>query len=188
MRNCGLVDPEDINHYLAGYGGYTGLSKALGMSRVDVVEELRRSRLRGRGGAGDLTADKWKIVHEAQEDEKYVICNAVDSDVRARTARLLLQGDPHSVLEGMLIAAYAVGASRCIVAVATGNDGAVKKLGKALMQMRDYGLLGENILDSGFNCDIEIREVVPSAGIGRRNGPSEFAGRQAGHALLAEPL
>jgi NADH-quinone oxidoreductase subunit F len=162
LRNCGLVDPENINHYIAEYGGYTGLSRALGMSRIDVVEEMRRSRLRGRGGAGDLTAEKWKVIQEVQEDEKYVICNAVDSDVRAHTARLLLRGDPHSVLEGMLIAAFAVGGSQCIVAVATGNDGMLKKLMKALMQMRDYGLLGENILDSGFSCNIEIREVAPS--------------------------
>jgi NADH-quinone oxidoreductase subunit F len=162
LRNCGLVDPEDINHYLVGYGGYTGLSKALGMSRIEVVEEMGRSRLRGRGGVGHLTAEKWKVAQETQEDKKCVICNAVDSDVRAQTARLLLQGDPHSVLEGMLIAAYAVSASRCIVAVAKGNDSAVKKLVKALMQMLDYSLLGENILDSGFDCDIEIREVAPS--------------------------
>ena len=162
LRNCGLVDPDDINHYLVEYGGYTGLSRALGMSRIEVVEEMRRSRLRGRGGAGDLTAEKWKVAQETQEDKKCVICNAVDSDVRAHTARLLLQGDPHSVLEGVLIAAYAVGASRCIVAVAKGNDRAVKKLVNALTQMRDYSLLGENILDSGFDCDIEIREVAPS--------------------------
>jgi NADH-quinone oxidoreductase subunit F len=180
LRNCGLVDPEDINYYLASHGGYRGLSKALGMNRVDVVEELRRSRPRGTEGAGDLMVEKWKIVEEAQGDEKYVICNAVDGDVRARTARLLLRGDPHSVLEGMLIAAYAVGAPRCIVAVATGDDDAVKKLGKALMQMRNYSLLGENILDSGFSCDIEIREVEPSAVLSEETALlSLLEGRQA---------
>ena len=110
-----------------------------------------------------MTAKKWKVVQEAQEDEKYVICNAVDSDVRAHTARLLLQGDPHSVLEGVLIAAYAVSASRCIVAVATGNDGVVKKLVNALRQMRDYGSPGgEHISTKRFNCEIDIKEVAPS--------------------------
>lgn len=163
LRNCGVVDPENINHYLAGCEGYKGLSKALQMSRVEVVEEMRRSGLKERGGAGYLAADIWKSVQEAEESEKNVICNAIDGDLRTRTAGLLLEGDPHSVMEGLLITAYAVGASRCIVAVAAGNDGAVKeKLVTALAQMKEYGLLGKNILDLGFNCDIEIREITPS--------------------------
>ena len=180
LRNCGLVDPDDINHYLVEYGGYTGLSRALGMSRIEVVEEMRRSRLRGRGGAGDLTAEKWMAAHETQEDKKCLICNAIDSDVRAHTARLLLQGDPHSVLEGVLISAYAVGASRCIVAVATGSDGIRIKLTKALRQMRDCALLGENILDSGFSCEIDIKEVVPSLVSGEETALlSSLEGKQA---------
>jgi NADH-quinone oxidoreductase subunit F len=162
LRNCGFVDPDDINHSILEYGGYTGLSRALGMSRIEVIEEMRRSRLRGRGGAGYLTAQKWEVVQEVQEDKKCVICNAVDSDARARMARLLLEGDPHSVLEGVLIAAYAVGASRGILAVPTGSDGIRIRLTKALRQMRDYALLGENILDSGFSCEIDIKEVAPS--------------------------
>jgi len=162
LRNCGLTDPEDINEYVAGHDGYAALAKVLRMSPVDVVEEVRKSRLRGRGGAGYVTADKWTVVRESEGDAKYVICNGVDGDPSAQTARLLLEGDPHAVLEGLLIAAYAVGASRCIVAVATGNGTALARLGKALAQMREYGLLGEKILDSTFSCDIEVREVTRS--------------------------
>ena len=179
LRNCGLVDPEDVNHYVVAYGGYTGLAKALEMSQVEVSERLRESHLI-EGCTGDLVADRWKIIHDAQQDQKYVICNAVDNDPRTRTARLLLWGDPHSILEGMLIAAYAVGASRCIVAVETSNNGEVERLKKALRQMLDYGLLGETILGSEFSCDIEIKEVVPSLVLGEETAlMSLLEGKQA---------
>ncbi|HVN97388.1 MAG TPA: NADH-ubiquinone oxidoreductase-F iron-sulfur binding region domain-containing protein [Syntrophorhabdaceae bacterium] len=161
LRNCGRVDPENIDSYIAGCGGYAGLSGALDMSPFDVMEEVRRSRLRDRRD-GQPTVEKWKIVRDAGKDEKYVICSAVDSDAQARTARLLLQSDPHTVLEGMLITANAVAASRCIVVVPSGDDDTLKKLRKALVQMRDYDLVGEDILGSGFSCDIEIREMAPS--------------------------
>jgi NADH:ubiquinone oxidoreductase subunit F (NADH-binding) len=109
-----------------------------------------------------LTVDAWKRIREAEGNEKYVVCNAIDGDNRARTARLLAEGNPHSLLEGVMIVAYAVGASRCIVSLAVSNDGAVRRIKKALEQMRDYGLVGENILGAGFDCDIEIRQVEPS--------------------------
>jgi NADH-quinone oxidoreductase subunit F len=160
LRNCGLTDPESISHYVAGCGGYTGLSRALVMSRGELVEELKESRLRGRGGAGYVTADKWRVVQESEGVAKYVICNGVEGDPRARTAELLLGSDPHSVLEGLLIAAYAVGASQCIIAVAA--DAIIERIEKALVHMKGYGLLGENILDSGFNCDVEVRRVARS--------------------------
>ena len=162
LRNCGHIDPENINQYILRGQGYRGLSKALQMNQQDVIEELRKSGLRGRGGAGYFTADKWKICHETEATEKYVICNAVDADPLARTARLLLEGDPHSVLEGMLIGAYAVGASRCIVYVNTEYGLAIRRLRKAFEQMREYGLLGRHILDSTFNSEIEIKEVPAS--------------------------
>jgi NADH-quinone oxidoreductase subunit F len=162
LRNCGIIDPENINHYILRGQGYRGLSKALQMNQRDVIEELKKSGLRGRGGAGYFTADKWKICHEAEATEKYVICNAVDADPLARTARLLLEGDPHSVLEGMLIGAYAVGASRCIVYVNTEYGLAIKRLRKAFEQMKEYGLLGHHILDSTFSSEIETKEVPAS--------------------------
>jgi NADH-quinone oxidoreductase subunit F len=162
LRNCGILDPENINHYILRGQGYRGLSEALQMSQRDVIEELKKSGLRGRGGAGYFTADKWKICHEAGASEKYMICNAVDADPLARTARLLLEGDPHSVLEGMLIGAYAVGASRCVVYVNTEYGLAIKRLRKAFEQMREYGLLGHHILDSTFSSEIETKEVPAS--------------------------
>lgn len=161
LRNCGRVDPEDVDHYVAEYGGYSGLSKALGMSRVEVIERLRESQLR-EGCTGDLAADKWRIIHEMQQNQKYLICNAMDNDSKVRTARLLMGGDPHSILEGMLIAAYAVGASWCIVVVGTNSKYEIERLRKALKQMQEYSLLGEGILGSEFSCRIEIKEVAPA--------------------------
>jgi NADH-quinone oxidoreductase subunit F len=162
LRNCGYIDPENIDHYILRGRGFSGLSRALKMNQRDVIEELEKSGLRGRGGAGYSTADKWKICHDTENSEKYVVCNAVDSDPRALTARLLLEGDPYSVLEGMLIGAYAVGASCCIVCVNAGYGQAIGRLRKALEQMREYGLVGDNIMDSTFSSEIEIREVTAS--------------------------
>jgi NADH-quinone oxidoreductase subunit F len=162
LRNCGYIDPENINHYILRGQGYSGLSKALQMSPGDVIEELKKSGLRGRGGAGYSTADKWKTCHEAEGNERYVVCNAVDADPRALTARLLLESDPHSVLEGVLIGAYAIGASHCVVYVNADYSLAIKRLKKALEQMSGYGLLGNNILDSSFSSEIAIKEAPTS--------------------------
>ena len=162
LRNCGYIDPEDINHYILRGEGYSGLSKALQMNQLSVIQELSKSGLRGRGGAGFFTADKWKICHDAEGTEKYVICNAVDSNPQARTARLLLESDPHSFLEGMLIGAYAVGASHCIVYVNAAYTPAIGRLKKALAQMRENGLLGNNVFDSTFSSEIEVKEVEAS--------------------------
>jgi NADH:ubiquinone oxidoreductase subunit F (NADH-binding) len=184
LRNCGHIDPESISHYIAAGQGYGGLSRALQMSRLDVIEEVRKSRLRGRGGAGHHTAEKWKTVYDASgyndprcgcpagagpDGEKYVVCYGVDGDPRARTAQLLLESDPHSVLEGLLIAAYAAGASRSFVCVDVGRPHAIARLRKALEQAREYGLLGDAILDSSFSAEIEIREVTPSLILGEES-------------------
>jgi len=162
LRNCGHVDPEDINHYIVECRGYSGLSRVLEMNRIEVIAEMRRSCLRDTTDAGNLTVDKWTNVLEARGDQKFVICNAVDSEMQTRIAGFLLSGDPHSVVEGLLIAAYSVGASRCIIAVNTDNDGVAGRLRKAIEQALNYGLLGEAILDSNFNCRVEIVEVAPS--------------------------
>jgi NADH:ubiquinone oxidoreductase subunit F (NADH-binding) len=162
LRNCGYLDPESIHEYISRGNGYHGLDRALGMSRADVIEELGKSGLRGRGGGGYPAVDKWRICQDTGDTEKYVICNAIDADPKSNTARLLLEGDPHSILEGMLIGGYAVGACHGFVCVNAGHDTAVIRLGKALEQMRQNSLLGDDILDSGFKFDIEIREVVAS--------------------------
>ena len=159
LRNCGRINPDEIAHYIVLGKGYSGLSKALKMSRTALIDELTKSGLRGRGGAGFYSADKWKTCHDEASTEKYAICNAVDSDPSARTARLLLESDPHSVLEGLLIGAYAVGASKCFLCINTDYGAAKKRLENALDQMKDYGLLGRKILDSSFNCEIEVMAV-----------------------------
>jgi len=162
LRNCGYVDPEDINQYIVVGKGYSGLSRALQMSQQEVIEELGKTGLRGRGGAGYPTVDKWQICHDAEGTEKYGICNAVDADPQARTARLLLESDPHSVLEGLLIGAYATGASHCFICVNSEYRNAIEILRQAIEQMKKYSLLGDGILDSDFKCDIEIKETASS--------------------------
>jgi NADH-quinone oxidoreductase subunit F len=162
LRNCGYTDPENVDHYIMHGKGYSGLSRALQMKPTDVIRELKKSGLRGRGGAGYFTADKWQICHDAEGDEKYAVCNAIDADPRARTARLLMESDPHSVLEGFLIGAYAVGASHGFICVNREHAQAVKTLRKALEQMRQYNLLGKDILDSNFSTEIEVKELSAS--------------------------
>jgi NADH-quinone oxidoreductase subunit F len=159
LRNCGTVDPEDINHSIWRGQGYSGLSRVLEMSPLAVIEEVKKSGLRGSGGTGHLAADKWKLCHDAEGSEKYLVCNAMSADSRALAARLLLESDPHSVLEGILIGAYAVGASHCILCVDAGCGPANRRLRKALGQMGEYGLLGNHILDSDFRAEIAVREV-----------------------------
>jgi NADH:ubiquinone oxidoreductase subunit F (NADH-binding) len=157
LRNCGYLDPENINHYILR-GGYTGLSKVLKMKQSDAIEEIKKSGLRGRGGAGYPTADKWQACFEIADKEKYVICNAADSDPGAFTAGLLLTSDPYSVLEGMLICAYAIGGSECVLFIDSECVHAKNIVSTSFVRMKEYGLLGTNILDSNFNCEIEIRE------------------------------
>jgi len=156
LRNCGIVDPEDIGHYLAR-GGYRGLEKALAASPQEVIQEVKVSGLRGRGGAGFPTGTKWEFCRNASGDEKYLICNADEGDPGAFMDRSILEGDPHSVIEGMLIAAYAIGATRGYIYCRAEYPLALKRLGKALDQAREAGLLGGDILGSGFGLDISIK-------------------------------
>lgn len=157
LRNCGLIDPEDIDHYLAN-DGYVGLEKALAMGSEGVINEVKAAGLRGRGGAGFPTFKKWEICRNAPGEVKYMICNADEGDPGAFMNRSLIEGDPHVVLEGMLIAAYAIGATRGYVYIRAEYPLAVKRLHKALTQMRQYGLLGKNILGSDFSFDITVKE------------------------------
>jgi NADH-quinone oxidoreductase subunit F len=167
LRNCGWIDPEDINHYITHGQGYAGLSKALGMNPSEIIGAMIPSALKGRGGQGCSTADKWELFSASKNADKYFICNAVDPDTRSLASRLLLESDPHSVLEGMLIGAYAAGALRCFIFVEE-MTAAGRKLKNALGQMRQYNLLGPNILDSEFCLEIEIEEVPSSLPAGHR--------------------
>jgi len=159
LRNCGLIDPENINHYIAN-DGYSGLAKALKMTPEGVTQEVKRSGLRGRGGAGFPTGLKWQFCHDAPGEPKYLICNADEGDPGAFMDRSLLEGDPHAVLEGMLIGAYAIGATEGYIYIRAEYPLAIERLKVALYQMADYGLLGDNILDSDFSFQIKIKQGV----------------------------
>ncbi len=157
LRNCGVIDPENIDEYLA-FDGYKALEKALTtMTREQVIDEILKSGLRGRGGGGFPTGLKWKFTYNSQADQKYVACNADEGDPGAFMDRSVLEGDPHCVLEAMAIAGYAIGASEGYIYVRAEYPIAVKRLEIAIGQAREYGLLGENIFGTGFNFDIKIR-------------------------------
>ena len=156
LRNCGLTNPSDIEEYFA-VGGYQALYKVLIDGRAEsVIEQIKASRLRGRGGAGFLTGNKWDFLAKAKADEKYIICNADEGDPGAYMNRNEIEGDPHSMLEGMIIGAYAMGATEGIIYVRAEYPLAVRRLSRAIEQAREYGLLGTNILGRGFNFNIEV--------------------------------
>ncbi len=157
LRNCGLIDPEEIDQYLA-VDGYQGLMNALKMKPEDVIGVVHQAGLRGRGGAGFPTYRKWTVCRNSPGEQKYLICNADEGDPGAFMNRSLIESDPHAVLEGMLIAGYAIGASKGIVYIRAEYPLAIDRLKSAIGQMREYGLLGKNILGSGFSFDIRIKE------------------------------
>jgi NADH-quinone oxidoreductase subunit F len=157
LRRCGFIDPTNINHYIAG-GGYGGLLKALGMKPEEIIGEIKASGLRGRGGAGFPTAQKWEFCRKSPSREKYIICNADEGDPGAFMNRSLLEGDPHSVLEGMLIGAYAIGASEGYIYCRAEYPLALERLGIALKQLEEYHLIGDNILGSDFSFHLKIKE------------------------------
>ncbi len=157
LRNCGVINPMNIEEYIAR-DGYLALGKALtSMTREDVVEEVLKSGLRGRGGGGFPTGLKWKFAQQSPGDVKYVVCNADEGDPGAFMDRSVLEGDPHSVIEAMAIAAYAIGAQQGYVYVRAEYPLAIDRLNWAIGQAREYKFLGKNILETGFNFDLEIR-------------------------------
>jgi NADH-quinone oxidoreductase subunit F len=155
LENCGRIDPEDIDHYIAN-GGYEALANVLRMQPQEVVEEVKESGLRGRGGAGFSTGLKWEICRGARGRPKYVICNGDEGDPGAFMDRAILESDPHSVLEGMIITGYAIGARRGYIYVRAEYPLAVRRVQTALRRARRLGLLGRNILGSGFSFDIKL--------------------------------
>ncbi|HUW45062.1 MAG TPA: NADH-quinone oxidoreductase subunit NuoF [Dehalococcoidia bacterium] len=157
LRNCGNIDPENINHYIAN-GGYEGLAKALRMEPQEVIDEVKKSGLRGRGGAGFPTGAKWQFCHDAPGDIKYIICNADEGDPGAFMDRALLESDPHTVLEGMLIGAYGIGASEGYIYIRAEYPLAIQRLRTAIKKMEEYGLIGDDIMGSGFRFHIKIKE------------------------------
>jgi NADH-quinone oxidoreductase subunit F len=157
LSNCGAIDPESIEEYI-GVGGYEALGKALtSMSPHDLVNEMKASGLRGRGGAGFPTGTKWEFVQREASDRKVVVCNADEGDPGAFMDRALLEGDPHAIIEGMALAAYAVGAQQGYIYIRAEYPLAIRRVKIALDAARAMNLLGESILESGFSFDIEVR-------------------------------
>ena len=156
LRNCGFIDPENINEYIAR-DGYAALGKVLEMRPEEVIREIMDSGLRGRGGGGFPTGLKWKITREVQADQKYVVCNADEGDPGAFMDRSILEGDPHSIIEAMAINGYCTGASKGMIYIRAEYPLAIHRLEVAIAQAREYGLLGDDIMGTGFSFDIEIR-------------------------------
>ena len=157
LQNCGVIDPENIDEYIA-FDGYQALKKVLtSMSQDEVIEEITNSGLKGRGGAGFLTGKKWSFAKAETGDVKYVVCNADEGDPGAFMDRSILEGDPNAVLEAMAIAGYAIGAVHGYIYVRAEYPIAVERLKIAIKQAREYGLLGENIFGTDFSFDIDIR-------------------------------
>ena len=158
LRNCGIINPDDIEEYIA-IGGYQALYKVLiDANPAGVIEQIKASKLRGRGGAGYSTGNKWEFLAKAKAEQKYIICNADEGDPGAYMNRNEIESDPHSLLEGMIIGAYVMGAAEGIVYVRAEYPLAVHRLNRAIEQAREYGLLGDNILGRGFRFDIELVE------------------------------
>ena len=158
LRNCGLINPDDIEEYIA-IGGYQALYKVLIDGRPEIViEQMKAAKLRGRGGAGYLTGNKWEFLSKTVASQKYVICNADEGDPGAYMNRNEIESDPHSLIEGMIVGGYVMGATEGIIYVRAEYPLAVHRLNRAIEQAREYGMLGENILGRGFNFDISLVE------------------------------
>ncbi len=156
LRNCGITDPTAIDDYQKR-GGYKALEKALSMSPEEVIEEIKASGLAGRGGAGFPTWYKWSATRKSESKTKYLICNADEGDPGAFMDRAVIESDPHALIEGMLIGAYAIGAAEMIVYVRAEYPLAIKRLEKAIKDAKEAGFIGENILESGFSCKMRIK-------------------------------
>ncbi len=157
LRNCGFINPESIHEYISR-DGYLALGKCLTeYTPEEVIREMKDSGLRGRGGGGFPTGLKWEITRQSEADQKYVVCNADEGDPGAFMDRSILEGDPHSVIEAMAICGYCIGADKGLVYIRAEYPLAIERLKVALGQAREFGLLGENILDTGFNFEIDIR-------------------------------
>lgn len=157
LRKCGFIDPKDIDQYLIN-GGYSGFIRALQMKPQEIIEKLKESGLKGRGGAGFPTWMKWHLITDSDSDTKYLICNADEGDPGAFMNRSLLESDPHAVLEGMLIGGYVTGAKKAYIYCRAEYPLALERLKYALSQMREYGFLGKDITKEGFSFDITLKE------------------------------
>lgn len=186
MRNIGVIDPKNIQEYIAR-DGYFALSKALRMKPEDVIEEIKESGLRGRGGAGFPAGLKWEFTAKATGNQKYVVCNADEGEPGTFKDRLIMEGDPHTVIEGMIIAGYAIGATKGYIYIRGEYYNSVDNLRKAIQDAYEYGFLGENILGSGFNFDLTIRLGAGAYICGEETALLESIEGSAGRPRLKPP-
>ncbi|PIE88306.1 MAG: NADH-quinone oxidoreductase subunit J/K, partial [Bacteroidetes bacterium] len=157
LRNCGFIDPENLDEAISR-DAYMALGKALSsMTPQEVIDELKKSGLRGRGGGGFPTGLKWEFASKNKADQKYVVCNADEGDPGAFMDRSILEGDPHTILEAMALCGYSIGADKGLIYIRAEYPLAINRLKIAIKQAREYGLLGNDILGSGFNFDVELR-------------------------------
>ena len=188
LKNCGIIDPENIDEYIA-FDGYKALEKVLfEMSQDDVINEITDSGLRGRGGAGFPTGKKWYFTKIAEGDQKYVVCNADEGDPGAFMDRSILEGDPHSVIEAMMIAGYAVGANKGYIYVRAEYPIAVHKFQTAINQAKEYGILGKNIFGTDFSFDLEIRLGAGAFVCGEETALLESIEGRSGRPRLKPPF
>ena len=188
LKNCGKIDPENIDEYIA-FDGYLALEKVVfSMSQDEVIEEITKSGLRGRGGAGFPTGKKWAFTKMAEGDQKYVVCNADEGDPGAFMDRSILEGDPHSVIEAMMIAGYAIGADQGYIYVRAEYPIAVQRFGKAIEQAREYGILGKNIWGTDFSFDLNIRLGAGAFVCGEETALLESIEGRAGRPRLKPPF
>ena len=157
LRNCGFIDPENIEEYIARKGYFALADCLLNKQPLDVIDIIKRSGLRGRGGGGFPTGLKWEFAHKQKSDIKYVVCNADEGDPGAFMDRSIMEGDPHSIVEAMCVCGYSIGSSKGLVYIRAEYPLAIERLRRAIEQAREYGLLGNDILGSGFSFDIELR-------------------------------
>ena len=188
LKNCGIIDPENIDEYIA-FDGYKALEKVLfEMSQDDVINEVTESGLRGRGGAGFPTGKKWYFTKIAEGDQKYVVCNADEGDPGAFMDRSILEGDPHSVIEAMMIAGYAVGANKGYIYVRAEYPIAVHRFQTAINQAKEYGILGKNIFGTDFSFDLEIRLGAGAFVCGEETALLESIEGRSGRPRLKPPF
>lgn len=187
LKNCGVINPEDIDEYIA-FDGYLALEKVLKlMTPSEIIETIKKSGLRGRGGAGFPTGQKWELTQKQESEQKYVVCNADEGDPGAFMDRSILEGDPHCVLEAMIIAGYAIGASKGYIYVRAEYPIAVKRFQTAINQAREYGILGKNIFNSNFDFDVEIRLGAGAFVCGEETALLESIEGRRGHPRVKPP-
>ena len=188
LKNCGIINPENIDEYIA-FDGYKALEKVLfQMSQDEVIKEITDSGLRGRGGAGFSTGKKWEFTKAAKGDQKYVVCNADEGDPGAFMDRSILEGDPHSVIEAMMIAGYSIGANKGYIYVRAEYPIAVHRLQVAIDQAKEYGILGSNIWGTDFSFDLEVRLGAGAFVCGEETALLESVEGKTGRPRLKPPF